>query len=451
MKLYGKNKGKNMKKKKISLCFAVLYSGLCISGCAGVVTEPMAEVRAITSSYEEMLEVGQSTEVMTMESAEVPMMITVGEIEEKEPEPIEEPQEVTLVMVGDILLHTKVYESGLMENGTYNYDHMFAQVKEEIEAADLALVNQEVILGGRELGLSGYPAFNAAYEVGDSLVTAGFDVILQATNHALDKGKKGLLNCIQFWDEQYPEITVLGIHKSEEEAQEICVREVNGIRLALLNYTYGTNGIPLPKDMPYAVDLWNEQQIAEDVALAKSMADFIIVCPHWGTEYVLEETADQRKKAQFLADLGVDLVIGTHPHVVEPVRWVTGAEGNETLVYYSIGNFINATSGTGTGKAARMLGAMAEVTLALDEVTHEVYIQEYGVEPLVTHNVSGSGQITTYKLEDYTEELAAKNEMIWQDRSFSIAYCEELCEKVFGELYIEQEERTEENVNSNGE
>lgn len=442
-----------MKKRIVSLYLIAIFFSVYLTGCAGKidgnVTEPVTAEIELEQFSEELV----SVEMTSIELSEVARTMTVEETQPNETETVieSEPQEVSLVMVGDILMHTKVYESGLMENGSYNYDHMFAQVREDIEAADIALVNQEVILGGRELGLSGYPAFNAAYEVGDSLVDAGFDVILHATNHALDKGKKGLLNCIHFWEKQYPDIAVLGIHKSEEEAQEIYVQEVNGIRLAILNYTYGTNGISLPKDMPYAVELWDEEQIAEDVDLAKEMADFVIVCPHWGTEYVLEETADQREKAQFLADLGVDLVIGTHPHVVEPVKWVTGADGNEMLVYYSIGNFINATSGTGTGKAARMLGAMAEVTIAVDEETQEVYISQYGVEPLVTHNVSGSGQITTYKLKDYTEELAAGNEMIYQDGAFSIAYCEDICSKVFGELYIEQEEGTEKNDYRNGE
>lgn len=417
--------------------------GIGMTGCMNKADTEVADMQGIECVDETSVTVVQ--EFVELEPMEVPMtMTTEEEIDRDEEENVPEQQEVNLVMVGDILMHTKVYESGLMADGSYNYDHMFAQVKPEIESADIALVNQEVILGGKELGLSGYPAFNAAFEVGDSLVDAGFDVILHATNHALDKGKKGLLNCIQFWDEQYPEIGVLGIHANEEDAQEIYIQEVNGIKLAILNYTYGTNGIPLPKDMPFAVEMWNEQQIAADVALAKEMADFVVVCPHWGTEYVLEETTDQRKKAQFLADLGVDLVIGTHPHVVEPVKWVSGMEGNQTLVYYSIGNFINATSGAGKGKAARMLGAMAEVTIVKDENTQETYISEYGVEPLVTHNVSGSGQITTYKLSDYTDELAEQNEMKYQDYSFSKAYCEDICSKVFGELYIETQEGMQE-------
>jgi len=175
---------------------------------------------------------------------------TTEAVTEIQTEISDEPAQVDIVMVGDILLHTRVNESGLMEDGTYNYDHMFAQVKEDITAADLALVNQEVILGGTELKLSGYPNFNGAFEVGDSLVDAGFDVVLHATNHALDKGKKGLLRCLEFWDTTYPEIGVVGIHDTAEDAEEIYVKEIEGIRIAILNYTYGTNGIALPSDMP---------------------------------------------------------------------------------------------------------------------------------------------------------------------------------------------------------
>ncbi len=374
-----------------------------------------------------------ASDILLEENVPTTEAMTESHLEETQIEESVIPPQVDIVMVGDILLHTRVNDSGLMEDGSYNYDHMFAKVKEDIEEADLALVNQEVILGGTELRLSGYPNFNGAFEVGDSLVDAGFDVILHATNHALDKGKKGLLRCLEFWDTTYPEIGVVGIHDTKEDAEEIYVTEIEGIRIAILNYTYGTNGIALPEDMPYAVDMWDKQAIAEDVAAAREISDFVIVCPHWGTEYVFEETSSQRKQAQFLADLGVDLVIGTHPHVVEPVKWVTGENGNETLVYYSIGNFINATSGNHTGAAARMLGAMAQISITMEN--GEVTICDYGVKPLVTHLVEGRGLITTYRLEDYTEELAAENQMRLQDVSFSLEYCIDICENVFGELY----------------
>ena len=166
-------------------------------------------------------------------------------------------------------------QSAITEDGSFDFAPIFANVKEEVAAADLALVNQEVIIGGEELGISGYPAFNAPYEVADELVDTGFDVICHATNHALDKGKKGLTNCLNYWQENYPDIAVLGIHDSKGDQEEIYVAECNGMRIAILNYTYGTNGIPLPGDMPYAVDLLKESRVMEDLQRAEEMADFI--------------------------------------------------------------------------------------------------------------------------------------------------------------------------------
>ncbi len=405
-----------MKKRLLSILSIILV--IAMLGCnsqTGTNKENNTSMQSQTSS-----ELQSSTEETTTEEPTT------------EPEP--EPVQVDIIMVGDMLMHTRVNESGLMADGTYNYDHIFAQVKDDIEAADIAIVNQETIIGGRDLGLSGYPSFNSAFELADSIVDAGFDVVLHATNHALDKRKNGLLNCLNYWDTTYPEIGVLGIHDTEEDAEEIYVIEAEGIRIAILNYTYGTNGVALPSDMPYAVDLWDEDAIKADVEAAKLVSDFIIVCPHWGTEYVFDETKDQTKKAQFLADLGVDLIIGTHPHVVEPVKWLQGKDGNDTLCYYSIGNFINATSGDHKGAAARMLGAMAKVTLTTDG--EDVWIEKYGVEALVTHLVAGSGLITTYRLSDYTPELEALNQMKDQDDSFSIQYCIDICDDVFGDLYL---------------
>ncbi len=352
----------------------------------------------------------------------------VQETEPKQPiadVPETEP-EVTLVMVGDILLHTPVAESALNEEGSYDFDAVFEKMQEEIQGADLALVNQEVIIGGEELGITGYPCFNAPYELGDALDKAGFDVILHATNHALDKGRAGLVNCMNFWEENYPEKAVLGIHDDPEDQQEIYVYEQDGIRIAILNYTYGTNGIPLPEDMPYGVDLLEKKRVISDLERADELADFVVVCPHWGTEYCLEETQSQREWARLFAENGADLVLGTHPHVIEPVEWV-----DDTLVYYSLGNFVNWTSGTGEGVANRMVGGMAKVTVGQDPEGN-VIIKDYGVEPLVCHLEDGFGGVTVYPLSEYTEELAQRNEIVKQDGSFSAEYCRELTESVFG-------------------
>lgn len=338
--------------------------------------------------------------------------------------------ELTLVMVGDVLMHTAVTESGLQDDGSYNFDHMFANVKDEISAADLALVNQEVILGGTKLGLSGYPNFNAPYEVGDALIGAGFDVVLHATNHAMDKGKDGIVNCLNYW-KQHPEMTIVGINETKEAQDKTTLITVNGITVAILNYTYGTNGNKLPSDMPYAVNLLDKDTIKADVAKAKEEADFVIVCPHWGTEYIHTTSKDQEYWANIFASCGVDLVIGTHPHVIEPVKEIKNSDGDMMPVFYSLGNFINSTAETGKGTADRMVGAMAKVTLKRTESGIE--IDSYEAVPLVTQMAEGRGKITTYFLSDYTEELAEQNGVKQRDDTFSLDFCKNLCTEVFGE------------------
>ena len=362
---------------------------------------------------------------------------TVSEIEIPEENVLPDIPEVSLIMVGDILLHTPVEESARQEDGTYNFDAIFANVTEEVQSADLALVNQEVIIGGEELGISGYPAFNAPYAIGDALVNAGFDIICHGTNHALDKGKQGLLNCLSFWEEQYPEIDVLGVHDCAEEQDEVYTIEQNGIRIAILNYTYSTNGIPMPADMPYAVDMLEEEKVIEDIRKAEEQADFTIVCPHWGTEYALDISSMQEKWTDIFLSNGVDMVLGTHPHVIEPIEWVIDEEtGHEMLVYYSLGNFVNWTSSSGEGIANRMVGGMARIILTQDE-TGKVYIKESGVDALVCHLEDGINGVTVYFLSDYTEELAEKNRIIEQDPAFSFQYCKELCEKVWDKSFYE--------------
>ena len=346
-------------------------------------------------------------------------------------------QSISIVMVGDMLMHMRVTESGRMEDGTYNYDHIFEHVKDDIEAADIAIVNQEVILGGPDLGYSGYPIFNTAYELGDAIDKEGFDIVLHATNHTMDKGKTGLMNCLNYWSDNHPHIKVLGANKTQEEYEEVYIYEQDGMKIAILNYTYGLNGMPMPSDMPFAVDMMEEDKMAEDIAKAEAEADFTIVCLHWGNEYQTKASNNQKMWADFFLEQGVDLIIGTHPHVIQPVEWVEDEEGNRMLVYYSIGNFVNSTADSGRGIGKRVVGAMAEVELVRDE-SGKVIIGTYGVTPLVTQIEAGPGNITTYKLEDYSQELADRNQMSYKDPGFSYEFCKELCREVFGDLYVEE-------------
>ena len=287
--------------KKTFRLLPILIAASLLTGCS-------------TSALAEPVEISEQTTVV-----ETSLAPTVETIPETTAEALPEPTTVSITMVGDILLHTPVEKSALQEDGSYSFDTIFERLANDIQSADLAIVNQEVILGGEELGISGYPAFNAPYSVGDALVNAGFDVVCHGTNHALDKGKKGLINCLNFWKETYPEIGVLGIHDSQESQDQMYIYEKEGIRIAVLNYTYGTNGIALPKDMPYAVDLLKEAKVISDLQKAEELADFTIVCPHWGTEYQLKQSAEQETWTRLFVKHGADLILGTHPHVIQPM------------------------------------------------------------------------------------------------------------------------------------
>lgn len=415
--------------KRFLPLFLIVFS-ISLSACAGaepvvdqaVVEEPVMEEVVV----EEMDVDAPAVSEIEEDSADAPAVEEV--VTEEVPE---EPDTLRIIMVGDILLHTGVSDSARLEDGTYDYNPIFEHTSDLIGSADLALVNEEVIIGGEELGVSGYPSFNAPYEIGDALVENGFDVILHATNHALDRGKKGLVNCMDFWESNYPDIAVLGIHDSEEDRDDIFYYEQNGIKIAILNYTYGTNGVPLPNDMPWSVDLLNNRdRIAEDLKKAEDEADFTIVCPHWGTEYNLGKSAEQEKWAKLFVQNGADLIIGTHPHVIEPIEWYEDEETqNRALIYYSIGNFVNWTSGRGPGSGNRMVGGMADVTLIKEDAG--VSIAEDHIHALVCHLKSGTGNVTVYPLADYSEELASENEMVLQDRNFSYDYCVSLCDEIW--------------------
>lgn len=412
------------KKIVVILCFILALS---CGGCK-IKEQEVSNVDAQKVDSIETVEFLQQEIFVNEEIIETEESVESGELEVET-----EDMFVTLIMVGDMLMHSPVNETGVMEDGSIDFSHLFTYTEEMIQSADIALVNQEVILGGEELGISGYPAFNTYQELGDDLVEAGFDVVLHATNHALDKGKKGVLSCLSYWENTHPQIAVLGIHGTAEEQSDIYVYEENGISIAILNYTYGTNGIPLPEDMPYAVNLMDREQMKEDIETAKEMADFVVVCPHWGTEYVLKETDYQRNYADFMLDCGVDLVIGTHPHVIEPVEMLEDESGNQMLVYYSLGNYVNCTSSETEDIGQRMLGAMAEVTIKKDE-NGDVFISEYGALPLVTYVSENQEEITVYPLEQFTDEMVLSSYTTKFDTDFSKTYCEQLWENVMGEL-----------------
>lgn len=338
------------------------------------------------------------------------------------------PDELSLLMVGDVLVHTGVWQSGERADGTRSYDHLFAQVADDVAAADLALVGQETILGGDALGISGYPTFNSPQEIGDAEVAAGFDVALCGSNHALDKGMAGIEAALGYWRSAHPEVLVTGIADSQAAFDALPIVEREGHRIAVLNYTYGTNGIPLPQ--PWAVRQLDEAQIAADAAAVREAgAEAVIACPHWGVEYAAAPSDDQHRWAQVLADAGADAIIGGHPHVVQPFEAIESAEGRAVPVFWSVGNFTSTQPRKDT-----MVGAMAQVSLLFDDGGCEV--TSCALTPLVTHRAAGTA-FTTYRLADYTEELAAANQIRGMSGcgDFSFQWCVDFCAERLGDAF----------------
>ena len=413
------------KKEMLSIKKVLLLSSLLLTSC-GLKDNSEALNNTAIIEQEDIKETNEE------EINEIENTIDVYEVEEAVEIP--ENEHVDILMIGDMLIHEPVYKSGIQSDGTLNYDHFFENIQGDLEEAELKIVNQETILGGMELGFSSYPCFNSPQEVGDSEAKAGFNVILHATNHAMDKGYRAIENTINFWKEKYPDIMMLGINLSPKEQENIQIYEQNGLKIALLNYTYGTNGISLPTDKPYLVNLLDEEKVTNDIMKAKSLADFVVVLPHWGTEYQYVPDSLQQKYTKLFSDLGVDLVIGTHPHVLENVEIITNADGHEMLVYYSLGNYVS-----GQTEKDRVIGGMAKVAVEKDYTTNECYITEYELDPIVTQQ----GRYTSYKLEDYNDELAEENRIKTRQgcSDFNMQYINDLCSEILGDEFNQAEEK----------
>lgn len=284
-------------------------------------------------------------------------------------------QHVTLLFAGDAMLHKQQIDCGRQSDGTYDFTSCFSQVADEVSSADLAVVNMETTLGG--LPYSGYPLFCAPDAYGAALRDAGFDVFLTANNHALDRGARGVRRTLRALDS----LCVAHVGTFYDERQKMSYHPLmiscKGVRIAFLNYTYGTNGIILPP--PSQINYLDLEKIKNDVIKARHLGgDVIVACVHWGNEYTTTPTREQELLGQQLLDQGVHLVIGSHPHVVQPMVLMCDAAGMKTgLVAYSLGNFIsNMKIRNTTG------GAILKVRMRKDG--HQVCIDSVAYALVVT-------------------------------------------------------------------
>lgn len=345
---------------------------------------------------------------LTLASILIVFTLKEKKVETKEPKKVLEKEEkeeiktskLSLVMVGDALLHSSVYNDAY-KNGVYDFSSQLEYIKPIIQKYDLAFYNQESILGGTSIGLSDYPTFNSPQEFGDAMVDAGFNLVSLANNHTLDRGEKAVLNSCEYWKTK--DVLTAGSYTSFEEANEIKIKEKNGIKYTLLSYTYGTNGIPVPSGKEYLVNLYSDEKAKEDIEKVKDKVDIILVSMHWGTEYQTEPTEEQKRQANYLSSLGVDIIIGTHPHIIEPITYI-----NDTLVIYSLGNFISAQSTNNDYNT--MVELMTSVDIIKEEKDGEVTIKLDNLNNELLYNYYQKGnRWTNFKVIPFSQMNTSYN------------------------------------------
>lgn len=396
-----------MKKSRIIALTAPIFLLICFVTASFLQREDTAGSAQNIQSSQESSSAGPST------------ALPPPEPETQEPEePVFEEYDISLMALGDNLMHMGIVKTGYQPDGTLDYSFLFQNTQDFIDAADIRIINQETILAGNDRGFSGFPRFNSPQEVGDAIAEAGFNVVLHATNHAADQGVEGIQNCAAYWKTR-PDILMTGIRSEKEEDPAIPLITVKDITFAVLNYTYGPNMGTLSSGLRGRLDMlcaYNEKngaidftslnpKVLDDIRAARELADIVIVCPHWGTEYQKNPSTYQKKWAVEMTEAGADLIIGTHPHVPQPVEWVTSENGNRALCYYSLGNYVSTQK-----QGLCMLEEMAWVTFHVTENDVLLSEENTGVIPMVCHYSYGPLRLeNVYLLEDYTEEKALRH------------------------------------------
>lgn len=371
--------------RRVFSAFAAILLVSIIGGAGVMFGQHILEMPLLEPSVEKVEEEVQ--EILPAEEPEVPAV---------------PPVEIKIVAGGDIIANGAVAESGATENGSFDFNHLFAQLSGELAGFDLRLVSQETNLPGLEYGYGAWYPLNAPQELSRAELVAGFNVILRATDHALDNGNDGLHNELVWWNTEHPGTPLLGIAEPDpvsypnfnDYVNNVYMFEKDGLKVAVLNHTAGFGD-----EEREVVSVLAEDKIVQDVKQARDAgAQFIIACPHWGDENNPEVVEEQTTFAQIYADNGVDVIIGTHPRVLQRAEVLQRADGRKTVCFYSLGCLMSSL------QYQNFVGGLAEITLARDEAG-ECSIKSASLKPVVTHRGNG-GDFCTYLLSDYTEEIA---------------------------------------------
>ena len=307
----------------------------------------------------------------------------------------------SFVGVGDNLIHQAIWYRQEEAGQEFNFDSYYELTNKYTQPADVAFINSETICAGEEFGLSHYPTFNGPTQILDAVNSAGFDWLALSSNHTLDKGAEAVIYELNWLKEKYPNIYVTGSHVSEKAANTCQVMNVNGIKVGILGYTYGLNGMQLPEDKPWLVDLIDKDKIQSDMEKLSKVSDIQMVSMHWGTEYSTDVNDEQKELAKLLNEWGAEVIIGTHPHVIETAEIIHG-EKQDTLCYYSLGNFLSAQD-----TADRMIGGMASFTLDYDFDKKKTTFEDVKFIPTITYFNSSFTEFRTTTIHEYTDEMGA--------------------------------------------
>ena len=358
------------------------------------------------------------------------------------PEPPPEPlvQTIRLSASGDNLIHNGIYEDAQRraaadpENpNEYDFSYCYANMVDFYKGFDVNWINQETLVND-EITPSNYPCFSTPGQMANDLYDAGFRVFGLSNNHTYDYGARGIAATMKKWASMPEDAVTCGLYK-KDSYDNITYKTTNGITVAYLGYTEMTNGIPTPESSEYRVVYLSEEDIiTAQVVEAKKNADFVVVSCHWGNEGSHIVTDTQRYEAQFLADLGVDVILGMHPHFIQDAEWLTGSEGNSTFVVYSLGNYLNYQSSP-DNMICLVLGIELEKTTYPDD-TVEYAVKSPTLYPVINHYDRGYHNGRMYLLSDYTEELAASHGVRSGHPQFGLDYINSVYDTVISAEFL---------------
>ena len=348
-----------------------------------------------------------------------------------------EPIVVEAMMIGDILMHDPLVQSGAQEDGSYNYDFLYTHIKPYIDAADIRMLNQETVMASPENGFSMTnggmgPIMNSPTALADSEMRFGFNMILNAHNHIFDQGYEGLAHEMDYWKQNYPTVPILGVNNphaaegdnSQNLVDQVYVFQKDDFKIGIMNHTYDTNEHPdVDKDSKYC-SYMTEEKVRSDVQKLRDFGvDLIVACPHWGEQYTTVTSEEENTFSKLYTELGVDLIFGCHPHILQRCEMLRNAEGHRTLCFYSAGNYVASLM-----SPECLIGGIARATF-VKEADGTAHVTAASFVPTVICNTYGPN-MTAFPILEYTEDIAAQN-----SSGMTFEGAQAFCSEVFGPNY----------------